>query len=268
MGQRKGLRRKVFNEFLEKKEISRKDVVANAGVSQTTITHAFTVGCSPDFIDKILTKGFKLPLTQEETERIVCWPDDDKSQTPPSLHPYTFREVIEEAKWIGKRVFDDFRPDAVLTFPGDGLIFAGLAMTQALSATERIRVPVYTVRLVTKGSPAISGFRAVSTKPKNPDKEFTVLVPNPLIEDDPDRQRKIAIIDDTIISGVTMDALRDDFYNNLGYAKPNIQVACCVCYEARTFDYEQPPDIYRLVSPEPKFEMPWGPSFCFEEFAP
>src|SRR6202011_3500187 len=100
--------------------------------------------------------------------------------------------------------------------------------TEATS-TERFRplvlhTPVYTAMLVNKAADDPKGFYAVITKPDNPQKQFKVLVPTALLD-----YQRVTIIDDTIITGVTMKALRRDFEER-GYETGRVQFACCVCH--------------------------------------
>jgi hypothetical protein len=88
-------------------------------------------------------------------------------------------------------------------------------------------------------------------------------VPRELTED---RAKRIVVIDDTIITGGTMERLRRFFARD--YDPDNVIFACCICYEGRTLPSEKPPEIIGLLALEQRrrFPMPWGrDSFCFED---
>jgi hypothetical protein len=88
-------------------------------------------------------------------------------------------------------------------------------------------------------------------------------LPNRIFSYDP-QKTKIAIIDDTVISGTTMESLRSIFVE-VGYPRTHICVACFVCLEARTHSFETKPDIFEkaFLAPGEKFMLPWGPSFGY-----
>jgi hypothetical protein len=175
------------------------------------------------------------------------------------VFPVDWKQLGDEAEDIGNKLFSELRINALLTFAGPSLIFAGLVMARSLALKKIMRVPVYTAIFVHPNTSLkdFPGFDPVPTE------RFTILVPRALIQNYPNRKKRIAIIDDAIKTGKTMDALRN-YFNGLEQRPTRVEFACCVCHRSRTFLKENTP-ICRLVRDEVKFRMPWGDAFSFEE---
>ncbi|SRR5216684_2248782 len=232
------------------------DLADKALVGGSTITNAITVGCLRETINKIENKGLG-GLTEEQRARLEI--SDGDPQAPDAPKQYTWDDLIHGAKNVAEKIFRDnkFHADAVLTFSGPSSIFAGLVLA-TLSREAFMRIPVYTAIFVDKN--ARGSFPTFDTVPTP---LFKILVPRALTTD---RTRRIAVIDDTIISGVTMDKLREFFKAH--YNPANVKFACCVCYEGRMLPHLTPPEIIGLFPPEPrkKFRMPWSEPFCLDSF--
>lgn len=240
----------------------------NAGISPSTLKRAEqgkeVAADSALIIAKAHNKQVEeLFFSERSRSALVPRSDADVANTGSKpLKRYTWGEVEASTSKVHKKVFDEFHPDALLTFPGPSLTFTGLVLA-ALPPEVAIRVPVYTCIFVDEKAPEPGGLHPVLTEPDDAETAFKILVPAALTDGDPEHQRRIVAIDDTIISGVTMRALRK-YFRGRGYAD-RVPFACCVCYEARTVRGERPPEAIGMVSSSPKFYLPWGDGFCFEE---
>jgi hypothetical protein len=172
---------------------------------------------------------------------------------------YTWDEVIGGARLVAKKAFVEWGADLVLSFSGPSSLFTGLVVTM-LPLGDIVRTKTY-MGIFVKGEiekPPV-GFEKADAG------EFTVLVPQVLLRTP---SKKIVVIDDTITSGGTMEALRR-FFKKKNYNLQNVKFACCVCYEGvRVMPGVKMPEIVG-VSPNAKllgFRMPWEiQSFTFEE---
>jgi hypothetical protein len=182
---------------------------------------------------------------------------------------YSWDQIENGAIRVAPQIFERLKPDAVLTFPGASSIFAGLVFAKAPAASVRdaFRTPIYMAPLVNKAAPVPDEFYPIVTKPVDRQKEFKILIPKALFS-----YRNIAVIDDTIISGVAMEALRYEF-RKPEVSKPNdpivLTFACCVWHSGLRISGRILPEIRGLDEPvgTEKFVMPWGPGFCFEDLA-
>jgi hypothetical protein len=178
----------------------------------------------------------------------------------PPYRAYTWDEVIAGAEHVGKEIFSDlFRADAILTFSGPSSVFAGIVLAQAVGKPS-VRVPVYTAFCDAKNQlrQHLGSFYPVPTD------LFTILLPKALAEPANGKPTKnLAIIDDTIITGEAMRALREYFSRDRRY---KVRVACCICYEARLLKSQVPPEVYKFKATSPHFLLPWGlESYSFED---
>lgn len=175
---------------------------------------------------------------------------------------YTWEHLLTGARNVAGEIYRDgeLQIDAVLTFPGPSSIFCGLVLTM-LPLEVFMRIPAYTAMFVGSKTRITSQqsehFWMVKAQP------FNVLVPKHLVED---RTKRILVIDDTILTGGTMERMRKFFAK--WRDSENMKFACCICYEGRTLPTENPPEIIGLPDLEirQRFPMPWGrDSFCFED---
>jgi len=151
----------------------------------------------------------------------------------------------------------------VLTFPGPSSIFANLVITRFLSPEKFLRIPVYTASFADNRPLAdVSAFREIVLK-----NTFRLLMPRALVEDIPDQKRKnirVAIIDDSIITGTAMRVLRD-YLQTVGYEKENVRVGCCVCHED-VLKSSNKPDHWHISTHSDYYSLPWGDSFSFDSY--
>lgn len=249
----------VFVEAMNALEMTYASLAGEAHVAQGSITNALSGGVS---LGKIEAIG--RALKGEAWRELVV--DADRQRLNPAGRRATYtvgwKELCEGARQIGKRLFDPkgaSRINTILTFPGPSLIFAGLVMVKALPLDQVIQTPVYTALFVKK-LPRRNTFRDFDRVPVG---RFTLLVPKSLLQDYPSRERRIAVLDDSVKTGKTMDALRD-YFNALERKPASWSYVCYVCHHGRGFLEETTP-IYRHMRPENRFVMPWGPAFAFED---
>jgi hypothetical protein len=260
---------KVLNRLIEEQGLkSQENLALEIRVSPGSITHAITItkGISQATFSKIIKR---LQPTREQLNELIV--ERGKVLPPNSSPHYTWENAEAAAMYVAGRLFGEgnLNPHAILTFAGASSLFAGLVLAKLPSVRDCLRIPVYNAVLVTKDSPERRGYRRWLTLPQLKSKQFAIDVPIALTEVRPRKKHKIAIIDDTIISGVTMETLREKF-RKLKYPDLNIQFACFVCWRPRTEIPEKPPEIYvtEFISNARSFELPWGHSFCFEDHVP
>lgn len=206
------------------------------------------------YIDYDLTEKF-----QSAVKGRTYLPPASPSVT--SYNSYTWDDILAGAEHVGNAIFNrSYHADLVLTFSGPASIFAGLVLTKA-KAKLSTRVPMYIAFCLPKdsASQACADFLPVPTD------VYTLCIPRALTEPETSTQRpKLAIIDDTIISGVPMRVLRKRLSG-----KYDLRIACCVCYEGRLIKPELSPDIFKFKDPFPKFFLPWGlESFSYDDTFP
>ena len=173
---------------------------------------------------------------------------------------YSWDDMLAGAKYVSEQIYKDgeLLIDAVLTFPGASSIFCGLVLTM-LPLKVFMRIPVYTGIFVDSKIPTskqMQYFHEIKAK------SFKVLIPKDLTEN----EKRIIVIDDSIISGGVMEIMRKSLAKRCG--PDNVIFACCICYEGRTLLTVTPPEIVGLQPLEGRirFPMPWGrESYSFEE---
>jgi hypothetical protein len=171
---------------------------------------------------------------------------------------YGWSEVNRGATRVGKSIFSRFKADAILTFPGPSQIFTSLAMAKSLSKEQFVCTPVHTAVLSSRktrsNTLAASGFLEIPTD------RYKIFVPGALILGDRKRKRRIAIVDDSVVTGLTMQALKMNLVERYKYHSENIWTACCVCFKDAVYR----PDSIAFKAEEKHFHLPWGDSFSFE----
>jgi len=182
---------------------------------------------------------------------------------------FTWEHLEQGAEYIGGRIFkrdDGFYPDAVLTFSGPSAIFASLTMTVALPREKLFLMPTYLAMWMDAGAgtPAVPGFTLL------PGNGFFVLMPEALTRDPQGNMtRKLAILDDSITTGLPYQVLRRDLVKQFNYKRKNIKVACCVWYEGTSFLRkimpDTKPDEFKFPTPTNNFRFPWGPAIYLPE---
>jgi len=169
-----------------------------------------------------------------------------------SADVYEWDQVIRGADIVGKKIFHRFRADAVLTFPGASAIFTNLVMARSLSPEEFLRKPVHMAWFENKRLPA----KAFSSFTRAERGTWSILVPKAL--DGSNRQmRTVAIVDDHIISGVTLDSLKRHLIENHNYTSDRIIGACCVLGPNPIIPWN-PRDVRAFVAEKADFLLPWG----------
>jgi hypoxanthine phosphoribosyltransferase len=83
-----------------------------------------------------------------------------------------------------------------------------------------------------------------------------------MMENYPDREKRICVIDDGILTGKTMDALRN-YFDRLERRPARVEFACHVCNDSLTRIKQLAPMYHDATSAENVW-MPWGEAFAFE----
>lgn len=215
-----------------------KDATRQA-ISEPTIKRALKSDPMKEYIRQEIADAFKVPLW------VVTIPRNQKN-----TH-YDWEDIMAGARHVAKEVAFKRPPvDAVLTFPGASSVFAGLVLVTLRDPKRFLQIPVYTaIFKKLNDHHRFGGFRVAATR------RFKVLVPEVLFESG---HKRIVVIDDTAISGGTMDELRRLLEKSFGVGK--VRYACCICHRSLTFGNRVRPEIIGLPRPEreEKFPMPWG----------
>ncbi len=250
----------IFLEQMKANNLATYKALADkAKVAPASISNSLNRGCSARTVMLIGQDGFAMG-----NEWLALLVDKDRRRLEPSAPDrkgtcsFTWEQLEQGAKEIAKRLFDDLHINTVLTFPGPSLIFTGLVMAKASRGKAIIRVPVYTAIFAAKDTPS----REFPNVDRVPMERFDILVPRGLMANYRGRKKRIAVIDDAIITGKTMDELRQYF---VGHTRTpdSVAFACYVCYSGRLTLRETTP-IYVVAREERMFRMPWGDAFPFE----
>jgi orotate phosphoribosyltransferase len=207
-------------------------------ISEPTIKRALRGDRMKEEIRQKIADSFKVPLC------VVTVPRDSKTAS------YAFEDIMAGARQAARKAFKQPPADVVLTFPGASSIFAGCVLVTLRDPQRFLRIPVYTAifkELDERGP--FNGFRVATTT------RFKVLVPEALFNG---RHNRVVVIDDTTISGGTMDELRKLLESHFG--KGNVKFASCICHRSLAFGNRTRPEIIGLprLEKEEKFPMPWG----------
>lgn len=195
-------------------------------------------------------------LTMQPFEELFLHDPEKPGEKP----DYSWQQIQDGAVSVAKQVFEEFRPDAILTFAGASAIFTGMVCFAAKDIGEVFRTPIYTAMLVNKACPEPDWCDTILTEPEDPDKQFKILVPKIVFT-----HKRVVVIDDTLITGVTMRALRSQFSKRHDIL---VKFACAVCHSGLlTKDKLRLRPIVGIEEPVTKdnFYMPWGKAICFED---
>jgi hypothetical protein len=170
---------------------------------------------------------------------------------------YSWAQVMKGAEVVGRKLFKEFSANVVLTFPGPSGVFANLAMAAVLTKEQIVRMPVLTAYLAANDTATPPSYKAIDAK------RFKIFVPSALLQPHVGFKRKIAIIDDSLTTGRSLQVLRG-YLSSIGYTSARVRSACCVCFSGATVVRGEEPEIAKFKSDTPNYRMPWGPAFSFE----
>jgi hypothetical protein len=250
------LKKDLFRRRLDATVKTYEALRLKTGLSMGTITNVITGGCRYEITEKIASFG--LDMGEKWTTMLV---EEDRrrlNDTPEGVYPVAWQDLVVGAQEVGRKLFRDQGVNTILTFPGPSLIFAGLTMAETLSREEIVRIPTHVAIFAEKNAPRTRSpqFDAI------PMERFTVLIPRTLLQHDHGRDKRIGVIDDVILTGRVMDALRN-YFSDLREKPASVAFACYICHEGRTLIPETTP-ICKLSRPEKIFRMPWGDASAFE----
>lgn len=174
---------------------------------------------------------------------------------------FTWNELHRGAENVGKYIFEDFNADAVITFAGHSAIFANLVVVKSLTRDQLLELPVW-LALQRDTNPSSSlpnreGFIRV------PGEGFDIFVPESFAERNRGENEKIAILDDSIVTGEAILTLNRYLQDTLHYKKDDICVGCFVCTKYVTLIPERKPCVKEFVHDTDEYDLPWGPSIYF-----
>lgn len=178
----------------------------------------------------------------------------------PSGRRYAWEDILAGARQVAREI--GFKPpplDAVLTFPGASSLFASLVLASRGNPRRFLRIPVYMVSFKRLDEPGpFEGFSDASTK------RFKILVPSALFTG---RHKRVIVIDDVILSGVTMETLRGQLLGPY-FQEGNLKFACCICAQ-NVAAYREKPEIIGLkeagIAKDSDFLLPWGKPYANED---
>ena len=251
------LKKDIFRSRLNATVKTYQKLAEKAKVAPGTITNAQNDGCRLETIEAIARNGLGMG---DEWPAILI--DEDRNRleatAPEGVYPVSWQQLVAGAEEIGRKVFVEERVNALITFPGPSLIFTGLMMAKALTREESVRMPVYVALLVDRDAPStrFPQFDAI------PMERFTILLPKAVTRQNHDCDRRIGVVDDAILTGKTMDALRA-YFGALKQKTASVEFACYICHDGRTLLPETTP-ICKVIRTEKIFRMPWGDASAFE----
>jgi hypothetical protein len=173
---------------------------------------------------------------------------------------YDWAMVMKWARRAGKWTFRNFRADCLLTTPGPSAIFANLMMATTLSPPEFLLKPVHVASFL-KGAYPISPYKGFNTIEVG---HYTILVPKTLFQGDRRHTRRIAIVDDCVITGRAIAALRA-YLKKRGYKPKTVGSVCGVSFVGAESLPETTPTFSAFVVQKQPFRLPWGYSYSFED---
>lgn len=177
-----------------------------------------------------------------------------ENELPANVTKYSWEDYVDGAKKVGKYIIGEFKPDAILIFAGSSSIFSNLMLDLTLDRESLLATRVYTARFVSKDAPldaaALRGYEVL----ENNLARLKVLLPE-IFKLDGDRHWKVAIIDDTTTTGMSMQMVRSHL-QALGYK--NLRAASFTCVTRKNFNVENPIDFAYQYTTSNDFLFPWG----------
>jgi hypothetical protein len=253
------IRPDVFAEWKNKPpKKTFKTLSADTGLATGSISTAVSAGGSLETIELIGTKGLCMSNWRDlpiEADRVRL----DDLEIPPGTYAVNWKDFVDGAEHIGNQIFQNKSGiNTVLTFPGPSLIFAGLVMAKTLRQEEIMHTPLYVGLFVDKNAKSedFPQFDAIRLP------LFTLLIPRAMTETFPSREKRIGVIDDAILTGKTIDALRN-YFDRMEPKPACVEFACHVCNYSQTLVKELTPK-HKAVTSERNVRMPWGDAFAFE----
>jgi adenine/guanine phosphoribosyltransferase-like PRPP-binding protein len=222
------------------------------GCSDSSLRRAKT-GVSEDTAKQIAKALNTSEVTGKAYTELFKYDPPGRSEMP----DYSMHQVCEAAARVAEQIFEDFKPDVILTFPGHGSVITGLVCNKAPQVV--FATPVYTAMLASTNCPTPTGFESVSTAPELEEEEYQIFVPEDVFD-----YKRVAVIDDVILTGEAMRALRSKFASHKGV---EIRFACCVAHNRFKQRNTRSPEIVGIPNPTFKDSIlwPWGRSGCFED---
>ena len=169
------------------------------------------------------------------------------------LNRFTWEDLIDGADKVGEHVFSRFKADVVISFAGQGAIFANLVIARFMDHKAARDVQLFIGKFIEKGTqlePHVSNeFDRVTGE------RFDILLPKALRLGE--KSWKIAVLDETVTTGFSMRAVRHHL-TDLGYGQVFTASFVC-CDAAKTID-SHPVDYSAVQSVDNKFRLPWGKS--------
>jgi LmbE family N-acetylglucosaminyl deacetylase len=178
---------------------------------------------------------------------------------PKNYRFYDWDSLDIAASRLGKHIFEEFGANAIITFSGHSAIFANLVMVKTLPREKLLNIPSYLAQqrdwIASQGEapPSLPGFTSIFGK------KFVLLLPEAFALGDPDRKKRIAIIDDAITTGEAISLLKDYLRDSLGYETEHIRVGCFVSHEQSRVR----PDFCEFTTPTTAYRLPWGEPIWF-----
>jgi hypothetical protein len=166
----------------------------------------------------------------------------------------TWEQLSRAAARVGAYVFGEFKPHFVITFAGPSALFTSLVMAKSLTREQFLQMPVYTGAFRDKrlhlADAETKGYGIFDSQ------RFSVRMPEDIYKWEDRRNKRIAIIDDTVTTGSVMEELKNHLVKH-GYNRKKIKYVTCVVSQQAWSDLRTRPD-YKIHMARGSYRMPWG----------
>jgi len=168
---------------------------------------------------------------------------------------FAWDEVMKAADKVGRKLLTDFRPDYILTFSGSSGIFSNLVLERTIHGVGLTKRRIYTGQVLDRNAgPRTHSVEGMIEIPIDSGDRWRVLIPQDLAFQKPGR---IAVIDDTAVTGGTMAAVKR-YFKKRGFSPSDVMTGCMVCDDTIKKRLDGPVDFaVHYIAGE--YSMPWGP---------
>lgn len=163
------------------------------------------------------------------------------------IRRFDWDDISIGIKSLNNRIFNDFKPDLLLSISGPGSIISNLLLAQTANYA-----PLYVgiSKKVSENFSCIPSYKhSISTS------KWITYIPDELFKF---KNRRVLICEDCVLSGDTMSQLVNILINN-GFRRENILTMSLFVTEV-AMSSNKGPDIYWYKLPDSDFYLPWGKS--------
>ena len=256
---------KMRKAFFEKQEV----LHLLAGVGTATVGRLERqegyVVCE-DIATKIHNAFLKQVGEMDRKEEIPAFEVMFCAAPPNSKRPfYGWPKLEKAAALVRAEIFNaSFHADAVLTFSGHSSLFASLVVVKSPTEEQVLNLPFYVAQQRrwkrSSRNQEARGLPGFTTRKVD---GVAILIPNALLQFMKGHpERKLAVIDDSVASGVVPLAIREYFHKKLKHPEENLKYVCAV---SRNLLKTRRPDFSAFPDVRDDFELAWGAPLWFGE---